>query len=187
MARESKQFLATIYKIWIMRHVDVPADIAMALIGEMRRGGAGRKQAAPKHIPVVATVNRKSVKTTLAPSGAGRYRLTLNTALRKAGCADTGDVIGVALKFDPNSREVAAPPEYLEALKRNALAKKEFDQLPPGHRRQLLAYYLKTKSPSARVRAIEKTIDHLRERALMRPPATKRCPTKPRRTKAWKV
>jgi len=182
MHSKSHHFLATIYKIWIMRHVDVPETVARALIGEMLRstpGGQG-KQAAPKHIPVIATVNRKSVQTTLVPAGAGRYRLTLNTALRKAGGADTGDVIGVTLKFDPNSREVDAPSEYLAALKRNALAKREFDRLPPGHRRQLLAYYLKTKTPSARARAIEKTIDHLRERALLRPPARGRSATKTR-------
>jgi Bacteriocin-protection, YdeI or OmpD-Associated/Domain of unknown function (DUF1905) len=178
--RSAHHFLATIYKIWVMRHVDVPDDVAVALIAEMRgasRTGraAASKNAPPKHIPVIATVNRKSVQTTLVPAGAGRYRLTLNTALRKAGRADTGEVIGVTLAYDPNSRGVDAPPEYLAALKRNALAKKEFDRLPPGHKRQLLAYYLKIKSPSVRARAIDKTIDHLRERALLR---TKPAPPK---------
>jgi hypothetical protein len=168
-------FLAKIYKVWIMRHVDVPDDIAAALIADMRRTAARgpkakatTKLAAPKHIPVVAKVNRLSVKTTLVPASAGRYRLTLNAALRKAGRADTGEVIGVTLAYDPNSREIDAPPEYLAALKRNTLAQKEFDRLPPGHRRQLLAYYLKAKSDKARAHAIEKTIDHLRERVLLR-------------------
>ncbi len=173
-------FLATIYKVWIMRHVDVPDDIADALIAQLRaaakqppnKKSAGAK---PKHIPVVATVNHVSVQTTLVPAGAGRYRLTLNTALRKAGRADTGEVIGVTLAFDPNSREVAAPPEYLAALKRNALARKEYDRLPPGHRRELLVYYHKAKSEKARAHAIDKTIDHLRERALLRvKPAVKK-------------
>lgn len=171
MPSKPYHFLATIYKIWVMRHVNVPEDIAAALIAEMRRGagtGAKKKEPAPKHIPVVATVNHMSVQTTLVPAGAGHYRLTLNTALRKAGGADTGEVIGVALRFDPNSREVDAPPEYLAALKRNALARKEFDALPPGHRRQLLRFYLQAKSEGARARAMEKTIEHLRERALLR-------------------
>lgn len=166
------KFLATIYKVWILRHVDVPGDVAAALIAEMRRvSGTSAKARAkappPKHIPVVATVNRTSVKTTLVPAGAGRYRLTLNTALRKAGRVDTGEVIGVTLAYDPNSREINAPPEYLRALKGSAVAKKEFDRLPSGHRRQLLAYYQKAKSEKARTHAIEKTIDHLRERALL--------------------
>jgi Domain of unknown function (DUF1905)/Bacteriocin-protection, YdeI or OmpD-Associated len=172
------KFLARIYKVWIMRHVDVPEDVAAALIADMRRlsgtkAKARAKAATPKHIPVMATVNHTSVKTTLVPAGAGRYRLTLNTALRKAGRADTGDVIGVTLAYDPNSREVDEPPEYLAALKRNDLAKKELDRMPPGHRRQLLAYYQKAKSDKARAHAIERIIDHLRERALLGPSSQK--------------
>jgi Bacteriocin-protection, YdeI or OmpD-Associated/Domain of unknown function (DUF1905) len=175
-AHKSYRFLATIYKIWVMRHVDVPEDIADALIADMRRGAVsagGKKTAPPKHVPVVATVNHMSVQTTLVPAGAGRFRLTLNTPLRKAGAADTGDVIGVTLKFDPNSREVDVPAGYLKELSRNAVAKKEFERLPPGHRRQLLAYYIRIKSPAAREKAMEKTIDHLRERALLRQPTRK--------------
>jgi Bacteriocin-protection, YdeI or OmpD-Associated/Domain of unknown function (DUF1905) len=178
MPTQPQHFLATIYKIWVMRQVDVPDDVAVALIAEMRRTdrAAASKAAPPKHIPVIATVNRKSVQTTLLPAGAGRYRLTLNTALRKAGRADTGEVIGVTLAYDPNSRDLDAPAEYLVALTGNALAKKEFDRLPPGHKRQLLAYYHKAKSQKARAHALEKTIDHLGERALLR---TKPAPRKP--------
>jgi hypothetical protein len=172
------KFLATIYKVWIMRHVDAPDDVAAALIADMRRASgtsaqARAKVAAPKHIPVIATVDRTSVKTTLVPAGAGRYRLTLNTALRKAGRADTGEIIGVTLTYDPNSREIDAPPEFLAAIKRNALAKKEFDRMPPGHRRQLLVYYQKAKSEKARAHAIERIIDHLRERAILGPSSQK--------------
>jgi hypothetical protein len=173
-------FLATIYKIWIMRHVSVPDDVAATLIREMRRADGdasqvtkGGKDAAPKHIPVVATVNRVSVQTTLVPAGGGKYRLALSTELRKAGGADTGDVIGVELRFDPNSREVAVPAEYAAGIARNAVARKEFERLPPGHKRQLARFYMKAKSEAARERAIEKTIDHLRERALLRPPKKK--------------
>ena len=82
------KFLATIYKVWIMRHVDVPEHVAVALIADMRRvSGTGAKArstaAAPKHIPVIATVNRMSVKTTLVPAGAGRYRLTAQHRVAK--------------------------------------------------------------------------------------------------------
>ena len=180
MQTRSHRFLATIYKIWIIRHVTVPEDVVAPLIREMHTAdrSAGRvatkgKGAAPKHIPVVATVNRVSVQTTLVPAGDGKYRLALNTELRRAGGADTGDVIGVELRFDPNSRDVAVPAEYLAGIERNAVAKKEFERLPPGHKRQLARFYLKAKSEGARSRAIEKTIEHLRERALLRPPAKK--------------
>src|SRR5271156_1565474 len=90
MVRQPKKFLATIYKIWMMRHVDVPPDIADALIAQLRSSQDSaspkkRKAAKPKHIPVVAMVNHCSARTTLVPAGAGRYRLQINSALRKAG------------------------------------------------------------------------------------------------------
>ena len=182
------RFLATIYKIWIMRHVSVPDDVAAALIGEMRRaeGGAsarGAAKVAPKHIPVVATVNRVSVQTTLVPAGGGTYRLILNTQLRRAGGTDAGDVIGVELRFDPNSREVDVPGELQAGISRNAVARKEFERLPQGHKRQLARFYLKAKSQAARERALQKTIEHLRERALLRPPAKATRPSSRKSTK----
>jgi Domain of unknown function (DUF1905)/Bacteriocin-protection, YdeI or OmpD-Associated len=178
MAARSHRFLATIYKIWILRHVSVPDDVASALTADMRSADSQEKgaKAAPKHIPVVATVNRLSVQTTLVPAGGGKYRLILNTELRRAGGAEAGDVIGVELRFDPNSREVDVPGELRAGIARNSVARKELERLPPGHKRQLARFYLKAKSESARARAIEKTIEHLRERALLRPPARKRNP-----------
>src|SRR5271170_2411158 len=111
MVSEPKKFLATIYKIWIMRHVDVPSDIADAMIKQFQgsaNAAAAKKQKhpKPKHIPVIATVNHCSARTTLVPAGAGRYRLQINTALRKAGGADAGDVIGVTLQLDTAPRDV---------------------------------------------------------------------------------
>jgi hypothetical protein len=80
--RRPKKFLATIYKIWMMRHVDVPDEVARALAKQLhsrRRRGAGRKNekpkektAKPKYIPVLATVNGKSARVTLVPAGGGR-------------------------------------------------------------------------------------------------------------------
>ena len=58
--------MATIYKIWMMRHVDVPHEVARALAGQMGSGGRARaerkdarlrKPTKPKYIPVVAIVN----------------------------------------------------------------------------------------------------------------------------------
>src|SRR5690348_10343290 len=74
-----KKFLTTIYKIWMMRHVDVPEEVAHALAKRLqskRRRGAERKNekskektAKPKYIPVLAIVNGKSARVTLVPTG----------------------------------------------------------------------------------------------------------------------
>jgi len=179
MKPRPQRFLATIYKIWMMRHVDVPSEIADALIKQLHSSkhtaasSKKREQPTPKHIPVVASVNRCSTRSTLVPAGAGRYRLQINTALRKAGGADVGDIIGVTLQLDTAPRDVPVPAELTSVLKQHPKAREEFDQLPPGHRRQLLLYYLRAKSPKARAHVTERFLDHLHERALLRRPNRK--------------
>jgi hypothetical protein len=174
MKTTSLKFQATIYRIWMLRHVDLPEEVGHALQKE-----SGTK----KHIPVVATVNGRGVRTTLVPAGGGRYRLTLNTELRKAAHADVGDVIGVELRLDRASREIPLPPELQETLQDHPNAWRAFESLPPGHRRQLLLFYSKAKSPRARETASIKVIDHLLERALLGPEPRKR-PAKASRRKS---
>src|SRR5580704_15530097 len=79
-------FLATIYKIWMLRYVDVPEDVGLTIAKEYAAATkpANRgKKALPKHIPVVATSNNRSTRTTLVPGGAGRYRLQVTPRYAK--------------------------------------------------------------------------------------------------------
>ena len=127
--------MATIYKIWMMRHVDVPDEIARALAKQM--GGANRtskrdRQAKPKYIPVVAIVNGKTSRTTLVPAGGGRYRMQINTALRKAARADAGDLVSVELRIDRASRALPVPADLQTALKRHPKAWKAFGRSGRG-------------------------------------------------------
>jgi len=172
MAVKSSRFMATVYKIWMMRHVDVPDEIARALAKQMRRSrdkGAGRKAAKAKYIPVVATVGGKSTRTTLVPAGGGRYRMQINTAQRKAAGADAGDTVSVELRIDLASREVSVPADLRAALAKHPKARKSFEQIPPGHRRKFLMWFDHAKQPETRKRHLERAIDHLLERALLRP------------------
>lgn len=161
-----------------MRHVDVPEEIARELQKQMASGARrdkARKQATnPKYIPVVAMVNRASARTTLVPAGGGRFRMQINTALRKAAHADAGDVVSVELRLDLASREVAVPADLREALARHPKARKAFDEMPPGHRRQFLLWTDSGKRPETRKKNIERAIDHLLERALLRTPSSAR-------------
>ena len=154
--------MATIYKIWLMRHVDVPEEIGRTLERE-----SGRK----KHIPVVAIVNGKSARVTLVPAGGGRYRLHLNTALREAARADAGEVVSVELRIDRGSRSLPVPPDLSAGLKRHPKAWRAFQYLAPGHRRHFIQWFDSAKSPAARERRLERAVDALLERALLRPPS----------------
>ena len=175
-----QRFLATIYKIWMMRHVDVPDEVARALAKQLqskRRRSAGRKNgkskektAMPKYIPVLAVVNGKSARVTLVPAGGGRYRMQINTALRKAARADVGDVVGVELRLDLSSRTLPVPPDLRAGLKTHPKARKAFEALGTGHRRHFIEWFDSAKSPEARSRRLDRAIDVLLERALLRPP-----------------
>jgi len=178
MGSKANRFLATIYRIWMMRHVDVPDEIARALVKQMGtsgRSGAGRKAAKPKkhtkpkYIPVVATVGGKSTRTTLVPAGGGHYRMQINTAQRKAAGADAGDTVSVQLRIDLAPRAVSVPADLRVALAKHPKARKAFEQMPPGHRRQFLMWFDHATQPETRKRHLDRAIDHLLERALLRP------------------
>lgn len=168
-----QRFLATIYKIWMLRFVDVPKDVGLALQKEFAStGSAARKVKGErgKYIPVVAIVNGRNTRTTLTPAGAGHYRLQFNATLRKAARADVGDVVGVELKIDHESRELPVPPELAADLKRRPLLQREFDRLPPGLRMQFLRMLLKAKAPATREKYTKRVLEILLERALLRQP-----------------
>jgi hypothetical protein len=172
MTHISHRFQATIYRIWMMRHVDVPEQIARELqkqMGHARPRRAQSKQAKPKYIPVAAIVNGKSARTTLVPSGGGHFRMQINTVLRKAARADVGDVVGVELRLDRESREVPVPADLRRGLKQHPKAWKAFQGLAAGHRRHFLEWFDSAKSEKARSRRLDRAIDALLERALLGP------------------
>ncbi len=128
-----------------------------------------KAQQAPKYIPVVAIVNGRSSRTTLVPAGDGRHRMQINTALRKAAHADVGDVVSIELRLDRESRELPVPADLRAALKEHPKARKAFEALAPGHRRQFIKWFDSAKAPETRIRRLGRAIDVLLERALLQP------------------
>src|SRR5271155_2411717 len=167
-----------------MRHVDVPADVADALIAQLhgsksKPGSKNLKRARPKYVPVVAIVNGCSARVTLMPAGGGRgfflrpagggpYSNQPNTRWRKAARADVGDVVRVELRLDRASRETPVPADLRLALKENPAARRAFDELTTGHRRHFIKWFDSAKGPDTRIRRLGQAIDHLLERALSR-------------------
>jgi len=187
MTPSTQQFQATIYKIWMLRYVDVPQEVGRALATEFaagdkrsKRGKPGakkRKPTEPKYIPVVAIANGRSTRTTLVSAGGGRYRLQFNVTLRKAARADVGDLVGVELRIDRAPRELPIPPELEAALKSRPRLRKEFDRLPTGGRLQFLRWF-SAKSPEVRKKRLIRALEVLSERALLRPQPSSRRPRK---------
>ena len=156
----------------MMRHVDVPEEVSSALAGELqhslvlKQASAG-KQKKPKYIPVICVVSGRSTRTTLVPAGAGRYRLQVDTAQRKAANADEGDVIRVELRLDIAPRTLPVPADLKAALKDHPKAAKAFQALAPGTRLQFIKWFDSAKGPEARRKRLDRAIDVLLERALL--------------------
>jgi Bacteriocin-protection, YdeI or OmpD-Associated/Domain of unknown function (DUF1905) len=170
MPPNALSFQATIYRIWMLRHVDVPDGIVHELQKQMRSGspsGKSGKQTTAKYIPVVAIVNSKLARATLVPAGGGRFRMQINTTLRKAAHADDGDLVGVELRLDRDSRTLPVPADLQAGLKQHPKAWKAFQSLAPGHRRHFIQWYDSAKSPEARDRRLNRAVDVLLERALL--------------------
>jgi uncharacterized protein YdeI (YjbR/CyaY-like superfamily) len=163
--------MATIYKIWMMRHINVPDDIVSALRKQMGEPTSTAKRTAgkkSKYIPVITTVGGKSVRTTIVPAAGGKYRMQINTAQRQAAGVDWGDPVTVELRIDLASRAVPVPADLRAALAKHPKARQGFEGLPPGHRRQFLLWLGASKNPETRRKHLDRAIDHLVERALLK-------------------
>jgi uncharacterized protein YdeI (YjbR/CyaY-like superfamily) len=95
--------------------------------------------------------------------------MQINTALRKAAHADVGDVLSIELRLDRESRELPVPADLRAALKEYPKARRAFDQLPPGHRRQYIKWFDSAKGPETRARRLGRAMEILLERALLGP------------------
>jgi hypothetical protein len=176
-SKSTRRFVATIYKLWMMRHLDVPDEVARLLVKELMVSGSDKRSGPrvrsteksetrrTKYIPVVATVNGQEARVTLAPAGGGRYRMQLNTALRKAARADAGDEVSVRLRLDRESREPTVPADLRAALKENPEARKVFEKLSTGHRRHIVDWFDSARGMDTRIRRLGFTIDFLLKRA----------------------
>jgi hypothetical protein len=86
------KFIATIYRIWMMRHVDVPQEVSEALAkayGAATPKLRGSRQ--PKYIPVVAVVNGRSARASKSsPPCAKRPKRTRATPW-PSSCASIGN------------------------------------------------------------------------------------------------
>ena len=157
-------FSATLYKIGINRCVDVPEEIARVL-GRRRR------------VPVVVTVNGRSVRATLLPGSGGAQRLFINSELRRAAGADAGQRIWIALRPDRASREIPVPSDVVAVLRRAPQAKQAFAAITPALRREFLRWVLAARAPETRARRIARGLKNIIAR--VRRKRRKRRSTKP--------
>jgi len=160
-------FSAKIYKVGIIRFVDVPVDISRAL-------GDG----AP-HVPVCGEVERIPLQTTLVSRGKAGYRMAIHGDIRKKLRVDAGAVVEVAIERDEDSREPNLPPALVLALRNSPRAQAAFRQMTTALRRQVVRYLTSVRQQSTLERRITKMVRML-EQLKSNPAKPKQHPTKVR-------
>jgi hypothetical protein len=150
---EYQVFSGRIYKVGVVRFVDVPVDASRA-IGE----GA-------IHVPVEGEVEGVPVRTTLVSRGKGAYRLAIHSEIRKKLRVDTGAVVEIALRRDEESREPALPPVLVLALRNSPKAQTRFRRMTTALRRQIVRYLTSVKQQSTLERRVAKFVRMLELRS----------------------
>jgi Domain of unknown function (DUF1905)/Bacteriocin-protection, YdeI or OmpD-Associated len=154
-------FSAQIYKIGIIRFVDVPKDISLAI-------GDG----AP-HVPVRAEIDGIPSHTTLVSRGKRCYRLAIHGDIRKKLKVDAGAVLEIALQRDDAPREPALPPALVLALRNSPKAQAAFRKMTTALRRQVVRYLTSVKQQQTLERRVTKLVRLLEQRYSAKTQPTK--------------
>jgi hypothetical protein len=153
---EYRVFSGKIYRVGLIRYVDVPEDISREL-------GEGAT-----HVPVAGEVEGVGIRTTLVSRGKGNYRVAIHSDIRKKLKMDTGALVEIAIQRDEEPREPVLPPAMVFALRNAPKAQKEFRSLTTAMRRQIMRYITSVKQQRTLERRVAMFVRRLEERARQR-------------------
>ena len=152
-------FSAKIYKVGVIRYVDVPPDVS-------RANGEG----AP-HVAVEGQVEGAPFRSTLVSRGAGNYRLAIHSDIRKKLRVDAGAVVEIAMQRDEESREPVLPPALVLALRHAPKAQTAFRNMSTALRRQVVRYLTSVKQQSTLERRVAAFVRRLEQRTRQMSPS----------------
>jgi hypothetical protein len=145
-------FSAKIFKIGINPYVLIPATILKEIFKQ------AEKNKGP--IPVCGTINEKKFTQTLIKYS-GKWRLYLNTPMRKSAGIDVGDIANIEISFDPGDRTTPMHPKLKSALEKNKKALAEFNNQVPSRKKEILRYINSLKTEESLERNIKRAIGFL--------------------------
>ncbi|HLE14597.1 MAG TPA: YdeI/OmpD-associated family protein [Anaerolineales bacterium] len=129
--------------------IRVPAEIVASL-------GPSKRPA------VRVTINGHTYLSTVA-SMAGEFMLPVSAENRMSAGVAAGDEVDVDIELDTEPREVTVPPDFMDALNRDADARRFFDGLSYSHKRRYVLSIEDAKTAETRQRRIAKAVSQLRE------------------------
>ena len=111
-------------------------------------------------IPVKGKLDGHPFQQTLVKYS-GKWRLYLNTPMRKAADKDVGDVVVVRLEADLKERIISMHRDLKAALDKNKKAKSAFDTLPPFRKKEIIRYINHLKTEESRIKNVARAIRFL--------------------------
>lgn len=166
-ADQPRVFVAEIYKVWIMRYVEVPRHVTRAI-----RNLASENAL---HIPVHGWIEGLPFQSTLLPRGGGCYRLHVHSSIWRKLRIDAGAAVEVTLFFDGERRDLPLPHDLAAGLADTPRALAAFHTLSVALRRQVVVYVAAAKRAETREKRIRLVVRRMLERD------TKRNKNKPKR------
>lgn len=115
-----------------------------------------------KRPKVRATINGYTYRSSVASMG-GTFILGVSAEVREKAGVAAGDTVDVELELDTAPREVTVPPDFAKALKREAAAKRFFEDLSYSQQRWFVEGIEGAKKPETRQRRVEAAVARLRE------------------------
>lgn len=146
------QFKAQLELIGINPYVLVPNEILNDIFKQ-----SGREKGP---IPIKGSINNQPYIQTLVKYS-GAWRLYINTTMLPKSPQRIGEIIDVALAFDPEDRSIQPHPKLISALNENKDAKRIFDTLPPSRQKEIIRYIATLKNEEIRDKNIAKAINFL--------------------------
>jgi hypothetical protein len=120
-----------------------------------------------KPMPVLVRINGKPEEASpinMMPIGDGSFRLYLNGKVREASGTSVGDRVEVEVRFDAEYRGGPAhpmPASFRTALKKNPVARQNWEALVPSRKKEILRYFAALKSEEARERNLARALQAL--------------------------
>lgn len=146
-------FSAKIFKIGVNPYVLLPAKVLKQIFTE------ANKNKGP--IPVRGAIDGFGFIQTLVKYS-GKWRLYLNTPMRKSCGKDVGDTVTIMIQYDSTERKTPMHPGLDEALKKNKKALETFEKLPPSRQKEIKRYINALKSEESVNKNIKRAIDFLK-------------------------
>lgn len=151
MSKKLHVFAGRIYKVGIIRFVDVPAAVSKELARDVT------------NLPVRGTVEGVPVRTTLVSRGNGCHRMAIHGDIREKLRVDSGAVLEIAIERDEDSREPTLPPALIVSLRQSPNAQAMFKGMTTALRRQIVRNITSVKSQEALERRVGKVVARLEQ------------------------